>query len=84
MSEFSGIQKAVLRQEAIISSSHPAVIRQEGQGVKAQQFPAALEDSTADSRLWEFRDKISEERTNMQLSGVFYGMPLQPAPDSPG
>lgn len=33
-------------------------------GRKAQQFPAALEDSAADSHLWEYRAKISEERTN--------------------
>lgn len=35
-------------------------------GRKAQQFPAALEDSAADSHLWEFMAKISvqEERIN--------------------
>lgn len=67
MSEFSRTQKAVVRQEAIISSSRPSGSDKAGRtGRKAQQLPAALEESAADSRLWGTRAKISvqEERTN--------------------
>lgn len=55
-------------------------------GRKEQQFPAALEDLQliliSGSSGLKYQSKKKEQMR--QLSGAFYGMPLQPAPGSPG